>query len=351
MSKETFRIYNDRLDPVLWDEDNNLRPEISNQLLKIAQDFYESIEIKPKLHDVLLLGSAAAYNYGSTSDIDVHLVIDFKDLNVPEEDAQKYMDSLKSVWNDKHDIHIKGKNVEIYIQDVHHETHANGIYSLLNAHWVKKPVKEDTSTIDKESIKQKYRDYVCKIKKLTQEPSVDKVKEILNDLYAMRQAGLDATGELSVENITFKLLRHKGWINKLKTIKDGLYDKQMSIDEGIFDDIKIEVETSDKDVKITAISGAQKLGKIVLNKIFMSGYYTIVAFQIFDKANQGMGIGKKLLAAAIIYAKKNNKPIIVQPHPYDNDTNITDLIDIYKHFGFKIWENDKMYMIYDKHLS
>ena len=228
---DNLKIYNDTLDPTLWDSAGNLIPEISQTLLKIAQDFYESIEIKPLLHDVLLLGSAAAYNYSSGSDIDIHLVIDFKDFDMSEEDVSKYVDALKSKWNDAHDIKIKGKDVEVFIQNIGHKTHANGIYSLLHNNWVKKPKKEDTSVVDKEMIKARYAEMVKKIKAIEANPTIDSLKKVLEDLYIMRQKGLDDVGELSTENLVFKLLRHKGFIQRLKDTKNKIYDTSVSINE------------------------------------------------------------------------------------------------------------------------
>ena len=229
---DNYKIYNDTLDPVLWDtKSGSLLPDVSRTLLKIAQDFYDSIEIKPLLHDVLLLGSAAAYNYASDSDIDVHLSIDFKDLGMSEKDAANYVDALKAKWNDEHNIKVKGKDVEVYIQDVGHQTHANGVYSLLHNNWVKKPVKEDTSIVDKNAIRIKYAEMIKKIKDIETNPSVEGLKKILLDLYNMRQSGLDAVGELSTENLVFKLLRHKGYIDRLKNAKIKLYDQSVSITE------------------------------------------------------------------------------------------------------------------------
>lgn len=229
---DNYKIYNDTLDPTIWDlNSGSLLPDVSRILLKIAQDFYDSIEIKPLLHDVLLLGSAAAYNYSSDSDIDLHLVIDFKDLNMPEEDASKYIDALKAKWNDSHNIKVKGKDVEVYIQDIGHETHANGVYSLLHNNWVKKPTKEDITSIDKNAIRIKYAEMVRKIKAVESAPTIEGLKKMLLDLYNTRQNGLDATGELSTENLTFKLLRHNGFIERLKDLKTELYDQSVSINE------------------------------------------------------------------------------------------------------------------------
>ena len=45
----------------------------------------------------------------------------------------------------------------------------------------------------------------------------------------MRQAGLDAAGEFSVENMVFKVLRRNGMLERLSDIKTVAYDKSVSI--------------------------------------------------------------------------------------------------------------------------
>lgn len=231
------KIYQSNLNPAIWQPDENIKPEIAAKLLKIASDFYGEIKIKSGLKDVLLLGSSANYNWTATSDIDIHLVIDINELGVDQNEVKNYLNALKSKWNYEHDITIKGHNVEGYIQDVNHKTHATGIYSLMNGHWLVKPKKQKV-VIDNELVKNKYNDYIYKINRLSQEPTtVDKLNTLIDDLYKMRQTGLDACGELSVENVVFKLLRSKGYIKRIRDLKKDVYDHSMSILEKILSSI------------------------------------------------------------------------------------------------------------------
>ena len=344
---DNYKIYNDTLDPTLWDiKSGSLFTDVSKILLKIAQDFYESIEIKPLLHDVLLLGSAAAYNYASDSDIDLHLVIDFKDLGMTEEDASKYVDALKAKWNDSHNIKVKGKDVEVYIQDIGHQTHANGVYSLLHNNWVKKPTKEDTTIIDKNAIKTKYSEMVSKIKSVEDNPTVEGLRKILEELYVMRQKGLDEVGELSTENLTFKLLRHNGFIQRLKDTKIKIYDQSVSITEIMGDDATIKKEIIDRGIRFVLFKAGERIGKIVFHGDYITkNVMAIIAFKIDQKDMRGKGYGKYLLDTALSDPDIKNKTIVVQPHPYDTDTRMEDLVDMYKHLGFVEWEKDKTYLV------
>lgn len=221
------RIYNDTLNPNIWDN-FKLKPEIKEKLLQIGKDFYADTETDAPLKDVLFVGSLANYNWSDTSDFDVHVVIDFKDVDENVELVEKLVNALKSKWNDEHDIHLKGHNVEVYIQDVTKENRSTGVYSLMQDKWISEPQKENIE-IDKEKIQEKYNDFVRKINSALKSQDIDKLKSIIKDVYDMRQAGLDKSGELSTENLVFKILRNRNYIEKLKQEIINLYDKNQSL--------------------------------------------------------------------------------------------------------------------------
>ena len=221
------RIYNDTLNPNIWDN-LKLKPEIKEKLLQIGKDFYADTETDAPLKDVLFVGSLANYNWSDTSDFDVHVVIDFKDVDENVELVEKLVNALKSKWNDEHDIHLKGHNVEVYIQDVTKENRSTGVYSLMQDKWISEPQKENIE-IDKEKIQEKYNDFVRKINSALKAQDIEKLKTIVKDVYDMRQAGLDKSGELSTENLVFKILRNRNYIEKLKQEIINLYDKKQSL--------------------------------------------------------------------------------------------------------------------------
>ena len=221
------RIYNDILNPNIWDG-LKLKPEIKEKLLQIGKDFYTDTETDAPLKDILFVGSLANFNWSDTSDFDVHVVIDFKDVDENVELVEKLVNALKSKWNDEHDIHLKGHNVEVYIQDITKENRSSGVYSLIQDKWLTEPQKENV-IIDKEKIQQKYNDYVRKINSGIKAQNIEKLKTIVKDVYDMRQTGLDKSGELSTENLVFKILRSRNYIEKLKTEINKLYDKAQSL--------------------------------------------------------------------------------------------------------------------------
>jgi len=110
------------LAPEIWDRED-LKPELHDQAMKIANAFFEALELDPSitLKDITLTGSLAAYNWSDLSDFDLHILIDFNELdNLPL--MQDYFKQKIRNWNNTHKIMFEGYEVEIYVQDSN-ETH------------------------------------------------------------------------------------------------------------------------------------------------------------------------------------------------------------------------------------
>lgn len=223
-----MRIYNDILNPDIWVNEDEINQNIRAKLLQVSNDFYKQSTITSPIKDIILLGSNANYNWTPTSDLDCHIVIDFKSLNMSTDDATEYTNLIKNKWNIEHDIHIKTYNVEMYIQDSAAKNAATGVYSLLNNKWIKKPSKQNV-VLDKELIQKKYADMVTRILQSIKERNLESLKTILKDVYDYRQSGLDRAGEFSTENVVFKLLRAKGYIEQLRKAVNKVYDKDVSM--------------------------------------------------------------------------------------------------------------------------
>lgn len=224
-----YRIYNTQLNPAIW-SGLVLNKEVKDKLIQVANDFYKDTELTAPIIDILFVGSLANYNWSNYSDFDLHLVINFKNVGEKPELVEKYVNQLKSAWNKDHDIHINGYNVEVFIQDVTKQNRSSGVYSLLTGNWVSKPKYENFS-VDKNLIQNKYTDAVYKINSAIKESNLELLKTTLKDVYDMRQAGLDRGGELSTENLVFKILRSRGHIEKLRNAITSTYDKQISSKE------------------------------------------------------------------------------------------------------------------------
>jgi hypothetical protein len=221
----TAVVFHDELNPKLF-ADQRLKPEIRQGLLKIAEHFQEFIGVELKIVDITVSGSNAAFSYTEYSDIDLHLVV-----QVPNEPEYKeLLDAKKNVYNAKHDIKVKGIDVELYAQDVEQEHHSLGIYSVLKNTWVSRPEKVSVK-VDSGDVKEKYKNYKERIEVVLQDNELDVAKAAWDDLKRMRKAGLEKNGEFSTENIVYKMLRNQGWIERLQDHITNLQDNELSIEQ------------------------------------------------------------------------------------------------------------------------
>ena len=75
------KFIQDELNPSIWikkGKDYIIKPEVRTKLLEIAKEFYEYLEIETPYEDIYFIGSMASYNWTSQSDIDLHLLFDYK---------------------------------------------------------------------------------------------------------------------------------------------------------------------------------------------------------------------------------------------------------------------------------
>jgi predicted nucleotidyltransferase len=233
----SFKI-KDNLNQDIWSEDK-LNPKIKKKLINIAKDFLKDIELPKgiKINDIIFTGSLANYNWSKFSDIDLHIVIDFKQFEADEKMVEDYFYAQKSIWNQEHDITVFDYPVELYVQDVNHELVANAVYSVLRDKWLKKPKREEFD-VDRKAIKDSAEKYIHYLKDIRQDYKdkhyqkvVDKVTKLKNKIKNMRKAGLESGGEYSHENLVFKVLRRTQFMDILDSFKSKAYDNLMSISE------------------------------------------------------------------------------------------------------------------------
>lgn len=209
-----------------------MNEKIRKQLLEISNDFLDTLGVEFFIHDIVLTGSLANYNWSEYSDVDLHILIDFEEIDVNKELIKEFFDAKKNVWNEKHNIKINNFDVEIYVQDVNEKHISSGVYSVLNNEWVIEP-KKTAEDIDDKKILDKGEQYAKIIDKLIDKSKTEnvlpKIERLRKKLKAFRQSGLESGGEFSYENLTFKLLRRNGYINKLLELKNKILDKKLSL--------------------------------------------------------------------------------------------------------------------------
>ena len=225
------------LDRTIWDEDDQLHSEISEKLLRIANDFYEKLDLPAPILDITFTGSEANYNWTDKSDIDLHILIDYDAVNEDIDLVRKYLMEAKTNWNRNHEIKIKDHEVEIYVQNANEPHHSTGVYSILNGEWEIVPSPADFK-VSEDAIKQKADGLVASIELIERLFEEGKYEEVYGDtdrlrgkLADYRQAGLETGGEYSVENLVFKYLRNEGYLEALSNLKREAYDEMMSVTE------------------------------------------------------------------------------------------------------------------------
>jgi len=221
--------FNDRLNPRIWGADEKMRPEVREQLLRIADDFREFLGIDVEVKDITVSGSNAAFTYTPHSDIDLHLVVDLPQAD-SNEVYRELFDAKKYAYNDMHDIRIGGYDVELYVQDANKKHHSQGIYSIMNNDWVAVP-KRRRPDVDDISVQSKFEDLGHRIEDAVKSKDYDKISAMAEKIKDYRQAGLDAHGEFGPENLAFKILRTQGLIKQLYDARNAAKDELLSLDE------------------------------------------------------------------------------------------------------------------------
>jgi len=229
----------DNLNSDIWENESLLKPEIADRLYTIAQDFFKSLNLDwVTIKDITLTGSLANYTWSKYSDVDLHIILNFRDVDENLELVREYLRDAGSLWNKTHNITIKGFDVEMYVQDYNEPHHSTGVYSIINDLWVVRASKVSTR-IDYPNIEKKaaalmdeinnvYEMYANKEYKNAHEAS----EKLRDKIRRFRQAGLEKGGAYSVENLTFKILRRNEYLKKLSSLRILSYDSMMTINGG-----------------------------------------------------------------------------------------------------------------------
>ena len=242
------------LAPRIWDGDGNLNPRVRLRLLDIADDFWEFVNltwVKPS--GIILTGSICNFNWSKYSDIDLHLIVDFDEIDEKTEFVRDYLDSKKNEWNNEHsELMILGFPVELYVQNLNEMPQSGGIYDLEENEWVKKPNSEDIKPIglDKFSIKDKAAeimtiidDMYTALESTSDSHEIEEIGEDASYLWKkvkkMRKTSLEKNGESGAGNIVYKILRRTEYLNKLWKLSTIIYDRKNSIHESVENNVDI----------------------------------------------------------------------------------------------------------------
>jgi hypothetical protein len=261
--------FHNELNPNLW-ENNKLKPEVKKQLLKIANDFILELGVAiPKIQDITISGSNAAYSYTPYSDLDLHILVDFNKL--PDDEIyQELFTAKKNLYNDEHDISVHGVPVELYVQDSNQPHVSLGEYSIVNDDWIRIP-KKKKANFDQNETRAKYEKLGTMIELALKSNSLEKVEKVLDVLKRYRKAGLQSTGEFGPENLSYKALRKLGYIQKLYDYKNKLHSKELSLEDydptyNVKESVKFIEGTNCKNCVWWKKDSEKPVGKDELNK-------------------------------------------------------------------------------------
>ena len=228
------------LNPKIWKKVKGgyeMKPDVREGLLKIASSFYDTIKVDFMMDDVILTGSLANYNWSEYSDFDLHLLVDFDQFKKTEHEVlNNLFDSKKLLYNLKHDIKIKNYPVEVYVQDINEKHTSGGVYSLMYNKWLVKPQSLNVEVDEVELITKSkhWMDKIDALEKNIKSLPLDKAKDLISKLKDQlknyRKAGLEKD-EMSLENLVYKFLRRRGYLEKLINLPTELETKKLSVEK------------------------------------------------------------------------------------------------------------------------
>lgn len=229
----------DRLNPKLWKHRNGhwtLDPKVKKHLDAIVDEFKKTLKIPDlQVKEVILTGSNANYDWSEYSDLDVHLVVDYSQVDEDHDFVMNYFDAKKKLWTLNHNITIHDIPVEMYVQDASGDLFASGVYNLTRNEWDIEPQK-GKFTIKALEVQKKARAFKHQIEDVIHKANSEDADEataqmdaVWDRLKKMRQAGLKQGGESSVENLTFKYLRRDGTLDLLDKAESRIQDAKLSL--------------------------------------------------------------------------------------------------------------------------
>lgn len=224
----------DTLNPALW-SDGKFDSKLRAALLKIAKHFIEFLDVPAKIKDVTLTGSNVNYNWTPQSDIDLHVILDYSEVDENADLVRNLMMAKKNIWNNNYPLKYRDMDIELYAQDDTEPHTSTGVYSLLNNQWINEPSPAKIQVKDADIIakSEPFAYMIDNIK--ADDPNVmERVEALKAKLKKFRQCGLESGGEYSLENLAFKQLRRSGHLERLNNIykQAVMSDLQQGLTEG-----------------------------------------------------------------------------------------------------------------------
>lgn len=223
------------LEPTVW-KDKSLDPKVRKILLKVADNFIKGWKLKkhPKIKDIRFTGSLANFNWSNFSDIDLHIIVDFDEVNKDTTLVDRFFSLARYNWNNKHNVKVGPYEIEVYVEDAGEDHTATGLFSVKDNKWLKEPEPADADYDEKDVlVKAKYFFNLYnilndKFEEGKHDDVIKGIEYVKEKIKKMRNMGLKRDGEFSTENLAFKVLRRSELLNKMNDLLTKATDKQLS---------------------------------------------------------------------------------------------------------------------------
>jgi len=217
-------IHND-LNPLLWDKDH-LKPEVKKKLYLIAQHFKKFVDVDFPVVDIIITGGQTGKYYTSQSDLDLHLITDYRQIDCDQE-LEELFDTKRMLYKKRYDIQIKGIEVELYVEDINQPA-IGGAYSIINDKWIK-PSTSPKQNIDQTDITKHAEKLSSLIQHSLSSNDLETLERVKNFISLYRRQGLSKDGEYGVANLAFKSIRNSGLIDQLRNKIKDLESEKLSL--------------------------------------------------------------------------------------------------------------------------
>lgn len=214
------------LNPKLWQDSQTLRPEVQVALFKIAKEFYEFLDFDVPMVDLQITGSQANYNYSDYSDLDLHLIVPYEQVQC-DEPVEDLFDTKRKLWKQIHNISVHGVPVEVYVEDSDKPT-KGAAYSLMSDSWLRDPDPTEVEVDDVE-LRREIKIWLERLLAVINSKDLEKMQQYKDQLQQYRKTALAKYGEHSTENLAYKSLRNMGVISNLMQAIRIIKDKKLSI--------------------------------------------------------------------------------------------------------------------------
>lgn len=223
--------YHDTLNPVLWDNDH-LKPLVRKHLLMIAAKWAEYANIPTNaIINIVMTGGNANYNFGPTSDIDVHLLIDPTKMSIKDPVIlQDMIFDKKGLWAQKHNITVYGYPIELFAQPINEKTPVQqGVYSLTHDKWVIQPNNLHLDFNNDFALQNKVEYEMHRIDRTLKTGTVDDAEHLRNTIVVSRGEALKRSGEFATGTLVYKELRNRGYLQRLTDFINSSLDQKLSL--------------------------------------------------------------------------------------------------------------------------